>query len=194
MNRIKERWDLEYAQFSELSAQCLRDNAARFKKDASIMNLMLVKNAGENNEENQINRLVERDENVDAEDIGQERNANNQIIQNRGRQVEIVDELLTTFRQKLQNLEKCSNRQLPNRDKLIQLKVKEADIKRANEVLESHLENCIAIEEIIDAVYAMGLTIQSVSGVKPERHTDKNGTNENRRIRKIVKTTCRKIC
>ena len=41
MERIKQRWDEKYPE-NGLSKQNLRDNAARFKKDIKLMNLVLV--------------------------------------------------------------------------------------------------------------------------------------------------------
>ena len=42
MKRVKERWKVEYPEYSEASWQKLRDNAARFKKEKEIRKLMLV--------------------------------------------------------------------------------------------------------------------------------------------------------
>ena len=43
MKRIKERWDMKYPQYQAASWQKLRDNAARFKKEPEIENLILVR-------------------------------------------------------------------------------------------------------------------------------------------------------
>ena len=42
MKRIKEAWDDIYEN-STISAQTLRDNAARFRKDHSLLNLITVR-------------------------------------------------------------------------------------------------------------------------------------------------------
>ena len=41
MNRMKDAWDVIYV--TPMSTQCLRDNAARFRKDKSILNLTEVR-------------------------------------------------------------------------------------------------------------------------------------------------------
>ena len=43
MKRVKERWDEKYPEYRQASWQKLRDNAARFKKETEIMNLILVR-------------------------------------------------------------------------------------------------------------------------------------------------------
>ena len=43
MKRVKERWDEKYPEYRQASWQKLRDNAARFKKETEIMNLILGK-------------------------------------------------------------------------------------------------------------------------------------------------------
>ena len=42
MKRVKERWDAE-SECGTTSMQKLRDNAARFKKESEIKNLILVR-------------------------------------------------------------------------------------------------------------------------------------------------------
>jgi len=44
MQRLKIEWDMQYPEFNEMKAQCLRDNAAKFKKNETIMNLVLIRN------------------------------------------------------------------------------------------------------------------------------------------------------
>ena len=43
MKRVEERWDEKYPEYRQASWQKLRDNAARFKKETEIMNLILVR-------------------------------------------------------------------------------------------------------------------------------------------------------
>ena len=43
MKRMKEAWDDMYGE-SSMTAQTLRDNAARFRKDRSLLNLIEVRN------------------------------------------------------------------------------------------------------------------------------------------------------
>jgi len=43
MKRVKARWDMKFPEYESASWQKLRDNAARFKKDPEIKNLILVR-------------------------------------------------------------------------------------------------------------------------------------------------------
>ena len=43
MKRVKEKWDEKYPEYRQASWQKLRDNAAQFKKETEIMNLILVR-------------------------------------------------------------------------------------------------------------------------------------------------------
>ena len=42
MKAVKERWDQKYPEYLQASWQKLRDNAARFKKEPELMNLILI--------------------------------------------------------------------------------------------------------------------------------------------------------
>ena len=55
MSRLKTRWDDEFPQMHHISAQSLRDNANRFKKENALMNLLVVRDREE---------LVEHDEGI----------------------------------------------------------------------------------------------------------------------------------
>ena len=73
MRRIKEEWDVRYNTKS-ITAQCLRDNAAGFKKDKAVMTLVEVRE-GQDVIEKDITREQEAD-NVDQE-RGDKENENN---------------------------------------------------------------------------------------------------------------------
>ena len=64
-----------------------------------------------------------------------------------------------------------------------------ADIDTANKILKKHLGNTNNICTVIDAVYAMGQTIEERKGVKrnEKRKENKNQEGPNRRIRKLEK-------
>ena len=47
MKRVKERWDQYFPEYRHASWQKLRDNAARFKKEPEVMNLILVRRRNE---------------------------------------------------------------------------------------------------------------------------------------------------
>ena len=42
MKTVKERWDQKYPEYLQASWQKLRDNAARFKKEPELKNLILI--------------------------------------------------------------------------------------------------------------------------------------------------------
>ena len=50
MKRVKERWDQRYPEYSSANWRKLRDNSATFKKEPDVMNLMLVRQRGEQRE------------------------------------------------------------------------------------------------------------------------------------------------
>ena len=61
---------------------------------------------------------------------------------------------------------------------------------RANKILEKHLNNNDDICKVIDAVYAIGRTIEERNGLKrnkKRKEKRKNQDGQNRRIRKLVK-------
>ena len=47
MNRVKERWDMEFPAYVKVGAQRLRDNASRFKTEKEIYNLVMIRKRGE---------------------------------------------------------------------------------------------------------------------------------------------------
>ena len=47
MKRVKERWDQYFQEYRDANWQKLRDNAARFKKEAEVINLILVRGRNE---------------------------------------------------------------------------------------------------------------------------------------------------
>ena len=93
------------------------------------------------------------------------------------------------FIENLNKLNPTTNRNIEERDRLIKLKVniRETELANANKVLEQHLSNTDDI--IVDAVYAMGRTIEERMGIKRfKKNTKKKGEgDENRRIRKLEK-------
>ena len=67
--------------------------------------------------------------------------------------------------------------------------VANAEIDRANKILEKHIGNTNNICTVTDAVYAMGQSIEERKGVKrnEKRKENKNQEGPNRRIRKREK-------
>ena len=62
MKRVKERWDQYFPEYRHPSWQKLRDNAARFKKEPEIMNVILVRRMNEVQQEE-----ISREENLPVE-------------------------------------------------------------------------------------------------------------------------------
>ena len=68
--------------------------------------------------------------------------------------------------------------------------VSKVELDRANKILEKHLDNTDDICKVVDAVYAMGRTIEERKGLKwkDKRKEQKNKRDgPNRRIRKLGK-------
>ena len=72
MKRVKDRWDIKYHGYRSASCQKMRDNAAQFKKDPELKNLILVRQR----EEIQRAEIAMRNEGVE------ERNADEPIVRN----------------------------------------------------------------------------------------------------------------
>ena len=75
MERLKIAWDECYPEFIHLTVQCLRENAERFKKDKTFINLILVRNREKITEE-----LIKVPNDINNKDI--ERNDNRAGRQN----------------------------------------------------------------------------------------------------------------
>ena len=67
------------------------------------------------------------------------------------------------------------------------MNISETELANANKVLEKHPSNTDNVCKIVDAVYAMGRTIEGRMGIKRgKKKTKKKGErDENRRIRKL---------
>ena len=122
MKRMKKAWDLIYED-RPLSAQCLRDNAARFHNDKSLMNLLLVRYEcaalGELREENEIdsdlNGHTNRSATIDSigNEVGEVESETVDHTKKYGNQGEESNELVDmrrTFMETLQKLKFTTNR------------------------------------------------------------------------------------
>ena len=87
MKRVKERWEVEYPEYSEASWQKLRDNAARFKKEKEIRKLMLVRQR----EEIQVN--IEEQAAESDEELPTIENAADECAENNENVAENVEEV-----------------------------------------------------------------------------------------------------
>ena len=91
------------------------------------------------------------------------------------------------FEEILQPLKASAKENIEGRECLMKLKKGVAKSKndRSNKILEKHLGNTNNIFTVIDAVYAMGQTIEETKAVKrnEKRNENKNQEGTNRRKR-----------
>ena len=198
MKRIKEEWDKRYKN-SPLTTQCLRDNAARFKMDKDLMNLIEVRE-GDTVEEDRPNNQrienssVERDAIIEEDNEG-EASQRDIIAEETGRESmdenedEETKEMRVIFLGNLQQLIPTTEANIEDRKRLqkIKVKVKRKELEKANLILDKHLGENDDICKLVDAVYAMAKTIEQKLGMKPEgkKGNKIKGKGNNRRIRKL---------
>ena len=152
-----------------MSAQTLRDDATRFRKDNSLLNLITVRDRN-NVEPEPINirttEPVRNQENIDENENNEE-----EILENIN-EVEEKDVetriMRLRFEELLKTLKASTKENIEGREGLMELKkgVAKAEIERANKILEKHLDNTNNIFTVIDAVYTMGQTIEERKGLK----------------------------
>ena len=193
-----------------MSALCLRDNAARFRKDKAVANLIEVRDRREL-EPDQVEQTGSNSENSQSGDCDAENEEdweNVEVLVNNGQgdhenkqedaeeregveENEDEREMQIRFMENLNKLSPTTNQNIEERDRLIKIKVNisETELANANKVLEKHLSNTDNVCKIVDAVYAMGRTIEERMGIKRgKKKTKKKGErDENRRIRKLEK-------
>ena len=178
-----------------ISAQSLRDNANRFKKETALMNLLVVRDREEPEEhdeeiaqgaqeEEESAVVVQIEDNIDNEQVDR-----SLIERGRDENIEVGDrqseqsEMRDTFFQQLDTLKKSTLTEFQERERLRKLKIDEKMKEEANVILEDHLKSVDSIAEITDAVYAMAKTIEQLMGMNEGRVQRVRG--ENRRVRKL---------
>ena len=184
MKRVKERWEVEYPEYSEASWQKLRDNAARFKKEKEIRKLMLVRQR----EEIQVNveeQAAESDEELPTIAENNENVAENveEVFLN-----EIDKDLEQYFLAQLKGMNHSTMINLEPRDKLPKVTLTDELKTSANKILSIYLLNTDSIPEITDKVYAMGRAVSFKLGVgQREQNGDRKQKPKegNRRERKL---------
>ena len=195
MKKMKEMWDREFEEHINMSAQCLRDNVERFKKDPALKNLMLTKKET-NQEHNEVNAEVEENmqENIEYEitdkrtvqDEGTQENQDDENTQQPTMELNEKDKKLEEiFELKLATLTKSTRSKLDDREKLSKVKIGKELKACANRVLANHIKGDEGVPEITDLVYAMGKTIEETLEIEQKKKgiTGK----ENHRIRKLKK-------
>ena len=114
MKRVKDRWDIKYPEHESASWQKLRDNAARFKKDLEIKNLILVRRREEvqvaevtieNNPEEEGNIVDPVENNDEEEQVAVDVEVAEKVLINNNEEVSKKDkELEQCFQLELGNL------------------------------------------------------------------------------------------
>ena len=208
MKRMKEGWDYKYPGLP-VTAQCLRDNAARISKDKALLNLLEMQNQSEtvNNanhaapipvHEDQIEAVnhVNHVEAIPGHEIDHRQTieTENTNRQNEARQLGIeetqeIRDMKLKFQEILVGLKPTTNNGIAERACLEKLKkgVQNPEVKMANIILEESLAQTNDICKLTDAVYAMGKNIKERMGIKKKDNRRNNKTSGNRRIRKIEK-------
>ena len=168
MKKVKERWHQKYPEYQQARWQKLRDNAARFKKEPELMNLILVQNR-EEQPQDQEQQQEEEEEQIEFEIIivNQVNINEEQQVQNNGMDAEHIQlpreehteedqDLKEMFIIQLKNLNRSSLLQIEPRKKLSKVKFDNQLMESANRVLDIYLKEVGTIPEICDKVNAMG--------------------------------------
>ena len=143
-----------------ISAQSLRDNANRFKKETALMNLLVVRDREEPEEhdeeiaqgaqeEGESAVMVQIEDNMDHEQVDRsliERGRNENIAAG-DRQSE-QSEMRDTFFQWLDTLKKSTLTEFQERERLRKLKMGEKMKEEANVILEDHLKSVDSMAEM----------------------------------------------
>ena len=181
MKRVKERWDAE-SECGRTSMQKLRDNAARFKKEPEIKNLILVRKRQE------IDRQENELENETDLVVASESTNNEEREQKAGENINEEDkELEQLFIQQLKSLKHSTMFEIEPREKLSKLKMPTELQESADRILDQHMHEVDTIPEITDKVY-MGRAIERKKGIVQKEKKDnvkRKLTNGNRRERKL---------
>ena len=163
MSRLKTKWDDEFPQMHHISAQSLRDNANRFKKETALMNLLVVRDREEpEGHDEEIAQGAQEEESavvVRIEDNMDHEQVDRSLIE-RGRDENIAagdrqseqSEMRDTFFQQLDTLKKSTLTDFQERERLRKLKIDEKMKEEANVILEDHLKSVDSMAEITDAV------------------------------------------
>ena len=190
MKRMKEAWDAIYEN-SMMSAQTLKDNSARFRKDKSLPNLIEVREGDEIGQDEIRIRAIKQE----RSEVNVERNENNERRKLEQANEEEDDDtriMRLRFEDILNTLTPTTKENIEQRERLLKIKrgISKSEIDRANKILDKHLDNIDNICKVVDAVYAIGRMIEERKGLKrkEKRKGKKNNLDgPNRRIRKLEK-------
>ena len=178
MKRVKNRWDMKYPEHESASWQKLRDNAARFKKDLEIKNLILVWQK----EEVQVAEVT-IENNPDEKDNIVEPVVNNEEEEQVAVDVEVVENVLINNNEELsekdKEFERCFQSELENlnhstllhmepREKLPKVTMSDEIQERINKIFHLYLPIADTIPEITNIGDTMGNAIGYSTGMKPK--------------------------
>ena len=157
MKRMKERWDEKYPGFT-VTVQCLRDNAARVRKDKALLNLLEVQDQNETvNNANHVAAISGHEDQIEAVnhvnhieaipgteiDHRQTIETENSNRQNEARllgteETQQPHDVKLKFQEILAELKSTTNNSIEERACLEKLKkgVQNSEIKMANVILE----------------------------------------------------------
>ena len=214
MSRVEKRWNEEHPMMP-MNRQKLRDNAARFKKQSEIMNLVRVKYSTEDdnlittqlerNTEEEINNLDNNEEYINEQHFTESfinglfgESILEETFEGFDNEIDICDEdqkLYKCFIDKLSEVSSIDDEQLNSREKIPKLKSKAEVCVQGDRILKAVLGNTVDIVKIIDAVYAMGLVIiESVNGpIRKRKKKNPSGTRKEREKTELIKETRQKI-
>ena len=166
MKRMKEAWDAIYEN-STMSAQTSIDNAARFGKDKSLLNLIEMREGDEVGRNEIRIRAIEQE----RSEVNVERNENDERRKLEQANEEEDDDtriMRLRFVDILNTLTPSTKENIEQRERLLKIKrgISKAEIDRANKILDKHLDNIDNICKVVDAVYAMGRTTEERKGLK----------------------------
>ena len=157
IKRMKEAWDSIYED-KPMSALCLRDNAARFRKDRAVANLIEVRDRRElePDQVEQTGSNSENSQNGDWDAENEEDRENVEVLVNNGQgdhekkqedaeeregveENEDEREMQIRFMENLNKLSPTTNQNIEERDRLIKIKVNisETELANANKVLKN---------------------------------------------------------
>ena len=182
MKRLKDRWDAEFPENTFLTAQNLRDNAARMRKEDDVMKLKAVRKRGviDDGVDDIGERLIDVNIEVAGETI--ENDTDRMEVELMPEDAE-VEKIFLEEKTKLENVGWGIEKE---REKLSKLTMTNELIVRTNRVLKKYLTDKHEINDIVDAVYAMGRTVMKVLGVHDMRGNGNVRESINRRERKKV--------
>ena len=166
--------------------QKLRNNAARFCKEQTITNLILVRQRNEVENDNWRNQRDDQQE-IIVNEVNQNESQLEHGAVMEGSEL-IDEELESLFNEQLTNMNHSTMTEMEPREKLRKTKVPIELQEKADSILGHYLRGVDIIQEISDKVYAKGKVVEIKMGL-PQNVSSRNGrqklSNGNRRVRKI---------